>query len=278
MVLPTYLVYFLFIFIPVVMTIWLGFTNNDLFTRSDFIGIANFVRLFGDVVFLKALQNTAVYSLGTIIPQIVLALLLANSLNQGIPGRKTFRLAFYLPYVVSMVSVSMLWLWIYEPATGVLNQTMKSLGLPAMRWLYDQNLALTSLIVMGVWKMTGYNMVIYLAGLQQIPAHLYEAADIDGASALSKFVRITVPLVQPTTFFLFVINTIQSFSVFEQVNIMTEGGPNNATTTIVHQLYTRGFEEFQMGYASSMGVFLLGLIFVLTVLNFRYGRQGYDLM
>ena len=278
MVLPTYLVYFLFIFIPVVMTIWLGFTNNDLFTRSDFIGIANFVRLFGDVVFLKALQNTAVYSLGTIIPQIVLALLLANSLNQGIPGRKTFRLAFYLPYVVSMVSVSMLWLWIYEPATGVLNQTMKSLGLPAMRWLYDQDLALTSLIVMGVWKMTGYNMVIYLAGLQQIPAHLYEAANIDGASALSKFVRITVPLVQPTTFFLFVINTIQSFSVFEQVNIMTEGGPNNATTTIVHQLYTRGFEEFQMGYASSMGVFLLGLIFVLTVLNFRYGRQGYDLM
>ena len=117
-----------------------------------------------------------------------------------------------------------------------------------------------------------------MAGLQQIPAHLYEAADIDGASALSKFVRITVPLVQPTTFFLFVINTIQSFSVFEQVNIMTEGGPNNATTTIVHQLYTRGFEEFQMGYASSMGVFLLGLIFVLTVLNFRYGRQGYDLM
>ena len=278
MVLPTYLVYFLFIFIPVVMTIWLGFTNNDLFTRSDFIGIANFVRLFGDVVFLKALQNTAVYSLGTIIPQIVLALLLANSLNQGIPGRKTFRLAFYLPYVVSMVSVSMLWLWIYEPATGVLNQTTKSLGLPATRWLYDQDLALTSLIVMGVWKMTGYNMVIYLAGLQQIPAHLYEAADIDGASALSKFVRITVPLVQPTTFFLFVINTIQSFSVFEQVNIMTEGGPNNATTTIVHQLYTRGFEEFQMGYASSMGVFLLGLIFVLTVLNFRYGRQGYDLM
>ena len=278
MVLPTYLVYFLFIFIPVVMTIWLGFTNNDLFTRSDFVGIANFVRLFGDVVFLKALQNTAVYSLGTIIPQIVLALLLANSLNQGIPGRKTFRLAFYLPYVVSMVSVSMLWLWIYEPATGVLNQTMKSLGLPAMRWLYDQDLALTSLIVMGVWKMTGYNMVIYLAGLQQIPAHLYEAANIDGASALSKFVRITIPLVQPTTFFLFVINTIQSFSVFEQVNIMTEGGPNNATTTIVHQLYTRGFEEFQMGYASSMGVFLLGLIFVLTVLNFRYGRQGYDLM
>ena len=131
MVLPTYLVYFLFIFIPVVMTIWLGFTNNDLFTRSEFVGLANFVRLFGDAVFLKALQNTAVYSLGTIIPQIVLALLLANSLNQRIPGRKTLRLAFYLPYVVSMVSVSMLWLWIYEPATGVLNQTMRLLGLPS---------------------------------------------------------------------------------------------------------------------------------------------------
>ena len=278
MVLPCYLVYFLFIFIPFVMTIGLAFTNNNLFTRSDFVGLANFVRLFGDKVFLKALQNTAIYSLGTIIPQLALALLLANAVNQKIPARNTFRLAFYLPYVVSMVSVSMLWLWIYEPATGILNQTMRFLGLPAMRWLYDQDLALTSLIVMGVWKMTGYNMIIYLAGLQQIPNHLYEAAEIDGASALTRFFRITVPLVQPTTFFLFVINSIQSFSVFEQVNIMTEGGPNNATTTIVHQLYTRGFEEFQMGYASSMGVFLIVVILALTALNFRYGRQGYDLM
>ena len=278
MELPCYLIYFIFIFIPVIMTLWLSFRNYDLFTRNDFIGLANHIRLFGDVRFLKSLRNTSIYSLGTIVPQIVMGLLLAVALNKGVPGKKAFRLAFYLPYVVSMVSISMLWLWIYEPASGVLNQTMRFLHLPPRRWLYNQDLALSSLILMGVWKMTGYNMIIYLAGLQQIPPHLYEAAEIDGASAISKFFRITVPLVQPTTFFLFVINTIQSFSVFEQVNIMTDGGPNNATTTIVHQLYTRAFEEFQMGYACSMGVFLLCITLILTVLNFKYGRQGYDLM
>ena len=278
MVAPVYIIYFLFILVPVVMTIWYSLTNYDLFNRSEFVGLSNFVRLFSDRLFLKSLQNTAIYSVGTIIPQLVLGLLLANALNRKMVGKKVFRLAFYLPYVVSMVSISMLWLWIYEPATGVLNQTIRLLGLPAMRWLYNENLALPSLVVMGVWKMTGYNMVIFLAGLQQIPPHLYQAADIDGASQARKFLRITLPLIQPTTFFLFVINTIQSFSVFEQVNIMTDGGPNHATTTIVHQLYIRGFEDFQMGYASSMGVFLLSLTLVLTVLNFRYGRQGYDLM
>ena len=278
MVAPVYIIYFLFILIPVVMTFWHSLTNYDLFNRSEFVGLSNFVRLFGDRLFLKSLRNTAFYSVGTIVPQIVMGLLLANALNRKMPGKKVFRLAFYLPYVVSMVSISMLWLWIYEPATGVLNQAIRLLGLPAMRWLYNENLALPSLIVMGIWKMTGYNMVIFLAGLQQIPPHLYEAADIDGASQVRKFRRITLPLIQPTTFFLFVINTIQSFSVFEQVNIMTDGGPNDATTTIVHQLYIRGFEDFQMGYASSMGVFLLSLTLVLTVLNFRYGRQGYDLM
>ena len=278
LVLPCYLIYFIFIFIPVIMTLWLSFRNYDLFTRNDFIGLANHIRLFGDVRFLTSLRNTAIYSLGTIFPQIVIGLLLATALNKGVPGRKAFRLAFYLPYVVSMVSVSMLWLWIYEPASGVLNQAMRFLRLPAKRWLYDQDLALGSLILMGVWKMTGYNMIIFLAGLQQIPPHLYEAAEIDGASAVSQFFLLTVPLVQPTTFFLFVINTIQSFSVFEQVRIMTDGGPNNATTTIVHQLYTRAFEEFQMGYACSMGVFLLCATMILTFLNFKYGRQGYDLM
>jgi len=278
MVAPVYIIYFLFILVPVVMTIWYSLTNYDLFNRSEFVGLSNFVRLFSDRLFLKSLQNTAIYSVGTIIPQLVLGLLLANALNRKMVGKKVFRLAFYLPYVVSMVSISMLWLWIYEPATGVLNQTIRLLGLPAMRWLYNENLALPSLVVMGVWKMTGYNMVIFLAGLQQIPPHLYQAADIDGASQARKFLRITLPLIQPTSFFLFVINTIQSFSVFEQVNIMTDGGPNHATTTIVHQLYIRGFEDFQMGYASSMGVFLLSLTLVLTVLNFRYGRQGYDLM
>jgi multiple sugar transport system permease protein/raffinose/stachyose/melibiose transport system permease protein len=277
MILPCYVIYLFFVLLPVLMTVWFSFRDYDLFSQSNFVGIDNFIRLVKDPLFLVSVKNTFVYALGTIVPQIVLGLLLAVLLNTNVPGKGFFRLAFYIPYLVSMVSVAMLWLWIYDPASGVLNRFVKLIGLPPQRWLFDMKLALSSLMVMGIWKMSGYNMIIYLAGLQQIPTQLYEAADIDGINSFRKFLHITVPLIQPTTFFLIVINTIQSFAVFEQVNIMTDGGPSNATTTIVHQMYERGFVDFQMGYASSMGVFLLLITILLTIFNFKYGREGQDL-
>lgn len=261
------------------MTIWYSFRDYDLYTRNNFIGIQNFINLYSDPNFITSIENTFQYAIGTILPQLVLGLLLANVLNKSLlPGKNAFKLFFYLPYTFSMVSVSMLWLWIYDPTTGFLNQIFKMAGLIPQRWLFNPKLAMNSLVAMGIWKFTGYNMIIFLGGLKQIPDSLYEAADIDGVNSVRKFLHITFPLLQPTTFFLFVINTIQAFSVFEQVNIMTDGGPNNATTTIIHQIYNRGFFLFQMGYASAMGVVLLLFTLILTLLFFRFGNEGQDMM
>lgn len=165
----------------------------------------------------------------------------------------------------------MIWLWIYDPALGMLNQLVKLLGLKPQKWIYDPKLALFSIILMSVWKLIGYNMIIFLAALQQIPPPLYEAATIDGASIFQKFFRITVPMLAPTTFFLFVIACITSFNVFEQVNIMTAGGPLYATTTVVHQIYDRAFTYFQMGYAASMSCVLLIIMFLVAQRYFIHG-------
>jgi multiple sugar transport system permease protein/raffinose/stachyose/melibiose transport system permease protein len=238
--------------------------------------VHNFVRLVQDPVFLKSLRNTLVYAAGTIIPQIVIGLVLAVVLNGRVFGQKFYRVAIYIPYVTSMVVISMIWLWIYDPALGIMNQLMKLLHLKQQKWIYDPQLALFSIVLMSVWKLVGYNMIIYLAALQQIPPQLYEAATIDGANIFQKFFRITVPMLQPTTFFLFVIACIASFNVFEQVNIMTAGGPMYATTTVVHQIYDRAFTYFQMGYAASMSCVLLIITMILTFINFRYGNKGTD--
>ena len=168
----------------------------------------------------------------------------------------------------------MIWLWIFDPSAGILNQFVHLLGLPRRAWLYDVDRAMGSIVFMSIWKTIGYNMVIYLAGLQTIPIELYEAARVDGASKVRQFFRITIPMLRPTTFFLFVMACVNSFNVFDQINVMTQGGPMNATTTVVHQIYKRAFEQYQMGYASAMGVLLLVVTLVLTLLNFRWGSGG----
>ena len=273
MILPGFSIYFIFVLIPIVATVVLSFTNYDFFRSFDFIGLTNYRRMINDPIFLQSLRNTAFYSFFTIIPQIVIGLILATLLNSKLRGRQFFRVSFYIPYVTSFVAISMVWLLIYNTNFGILNWLLRQMGLPAQRWLFDLNLAMPSIIIMSIWKVVGYNMIIYLAGLQQIPSQLYEAAMIDGASSLRKFFSITVPLLKPTTFFLFVVCCVQSFSVFEQVNLMTDGGPMNATTTIVHQIYRRAFNELQMGYASSMAVVLLMITMIITLINFKYGQN-----
>ncbi len=277
MIFPSYLIYFVFVFIPLVITVYLSFTNYDLYKTREFVGFANYVRLIHDPNFLIAAKNTFIYAVFVIIPQIALGLIIAVLLNRKVFGQRFHRIAFYMPNVTSMVSISIVWLWIYDPTLGLFNQALKYVGLPGQRWLFDMKLALPSIIFMSVWKLIGYNMIIYLAGLQQIPDYIYEAAKIDGASSIGQFFKITIPMLKPTTFFLFVIACVQSFSVFDQVNVMTQGGPLNATTTIVHQIFERAFSQFQMGYASSMGTVLLIICVTLTFTNFKYGNQGNDL-
>ena len=172
--------------------------------------------------------------------------------------------------------MSMVWLWIYDPTYGLLNMVLKAFGSSVQQWLQDPKLAMPCVILMGIWKNCGYSMVIFLSGLTSIPDSLYEAASLDGAGFIKKFLHITWPMLKPTTFFLLVTGIVNSFSVFEQINIMTSGGPLNRTTTIVHPIYRRGFLEFKMGYAGAMSVVLLLFSILITILVFKFGSGGQD--
>jgi ABC-type sugar transport system permease subunit len=276
LILPFYLFFTVFVIIPIIVNIGLSFTNYNL-DQMSFIGVKNYLNLMTDRFFWVSLKNTAIYTFFTLIFTMTLGLLLAIVLNRKLTGLKFFRTSFYLPNVTSMVAVSMVWLWLYEPSHGIVNQALGWFGIGGRQWLFDVNTALGSIIVMSIWKYTGYYMVVFLAGLQGIPGYLYEAVTVDGANGFQKFIHITLPMLTPVTFFLLVTGIINNFNVFEQVNVMTGGGPMNATTTIVHQIYSRAFFDFLMGYAASLSVVLLLIVLVLTTLNFKYSNQGADL-
>lgn len=274
---PYYIFFVFMLLLPIINTIINSFTNYDLYNKKDFIGLSNYINLFKDELFLTSIQNTVVYFLLYVIPSMVLGLLLALLLSKEGRGFKFFRAAFYIPYVISMVCASTIWLWIFDPVNGVLNQALKAMGLSTGTWLKDPKMAMLCVALVGVWKTLGYCMLINLSGIKSIPGYLYEAARLDGANGIQKLRYITLPMLQPTTFFLFITSCISSFNVFEQVNVLTAGGPLNATTTIVHQIYKRGFTQFKMGYASAMSVVLLIIVSIITFVNFSYGNQGKDI-
>ncbi len=276
LILPFFLFFFFFRIVPVMMNFILSFTRFDL-VNIDFIGLENYKILFRDKFFIRALANTGIYTLFTIILTMPIAIIIAILLNTKIFLQKTYRAIFFLPHITSMVSMSMVWLWLYEPSFGVFNQILSSAGFSKILWLHDVSTALPSIIVMSIWKFLGYYIIIYLAGLQGIPNYLYEAATIDGATSVQKFFKITFPMLKPVTFFLFVTGLINNFNVFEQILIMTDGGPMNSTTTIVHQVYTRAFFDFLLGYASAIAFVGVIIIAIITFLNFKYGNQGADL-
>ena len=256
---------------PVLAALALGLFAWDVLTPPRFAGLDNYRQLlFDDPVFRQVLLNTTYYVLGTVPLRTVLALLLAIALNQQIRGMSLFRAAFFLPTITSAVAAATVWRWIYEPNFGLLNSVLYTIGIdhpPA--WISSATWAMPALILLGVWQGLGFQMVIFLAGLQAIPAHLYEAAAIDGATWWDRFRYITVPLISPTTFFVLVISVIGSYQVFDQAFILTEGGPGYATTTLVYYIYNYAFQFFKMGYAAAIAWVLFAIVFVLTVIQFR---------
>jgi multiple sugar transport system permease protein len=199
---------------------------------------------------------------------------LAVLLNQKLRGLGVYRTVYYVPVVTSMVAVAMIWVQLFDPLYGVISNGLESVGVKGIDWLGDPALAMPSVIAVSVWKVIGWDMLIFLAGLQAIPEHLKEAAAIDGASRWQTFWRITVPLLRPTTFFIFVTSLIGAFQVFDVVYVMTGGGPANATTTLVQEIYNEAFKGFHMGYAGAMSFVLFGIILVVTLLSFRAVRGG----
>ncbi|NOU93753.1 ABC transporter permease subunit [Paenibacillus sp. LMG 31456] len=273
LILPNVLIYFIFIFVPLLCVVYLSFTSYSMLSPGKWIGFSNYVRMFNDSIFMGAVVNTIVFWLVTVIPQMLIGLVLAVLLNSKIRGMAVFRAGIYLPSVISGVAVSMTWLYLYDNQNGPFNAILKWLHFSGINWLGDTHYSLMSISILGIWVGTGYAMIIYLAGLQSIDAQLYEAASIDGATGLRSFLRITVPLLNPMTFFIFVTATIRSFQVFDYVYIMTKGGPLNSTNTIVNQIVDTSFGQYEMGYASALSIFLLVITLAVTLINYRVGTR-----
>ncbi len=275
MILPSYLVFVTMVLVPIIWTAYLSFTDYDL-KNMTWIGFQNYVNIFQDKLFIASIGHTVYYTALTLVPTIVLSLLLAVALNRKIRGQGVFRTLFYLPHILSMVAVSLSWGYLYNAQAGIINRFLGLFGIAKVGWLTDPGVAMISVAIMSVWGSLGYNSLLFLAGLQNIPGYLYEAAEIDGATKVQQFFRITIPQLRPTTFYIFIMCCIHSFEVFGQVFILTGGGPSDATTTIAHQVYRNGFEYYRMGYASAEAVVLLVIILTITVINYRYGGNGND--
>lgn len=270
------LIYAVFSFLPIVYAFGLSFFDWQLLgSTRTWTGIDNFVELFGDPVFLVAIKNTVVYTLGVVPTQTVVALLMSVLLNQKIRGRPLYRAAFYLPSITASVVTSVIFLWIYAKP-GLFNYLLSWFGIEGPDWLADPRWALSSIMVLNVWTTSGYFMITFLAALQGIPESLYEAARVDGAGRLRIFWSITVPMLRPAFFFVVTLGLIGCFQVFDQIYVMSSGGPVNATTTMSYFIYQNAFKYFRLGYACSAAMVLFMIILGFTLLQKRYFRTDAD--
>jgi multiple sugar transport system permease protein len=271
---PGLLLFVAFRVYPLLDGLRLSFTNARLGrAQYAFVGLANYAKLLDDTRFQQSLVNTAFYAVASTLPILAIPLALAVALDRGVLLRTFLRSAFFFPFTLSVVTVGLTWLWLLDPIVGPLNYYLKALGVPARSWLADPATAMWAIILTSVWWVTGYYLVIYLAGLQDIPRELYEAAALDGAGGWRRFRAITLPLLRPVFLFVFVTHVIGSFQIFGQVFILTQGGPGDATRTVVQHLYETAFQNFfQFGSASAMAWVLFAVILVFSLLQFRLLR------
>lgn len=260
---------FVFVMYPVVYLVYLSFFKYNLMnkSKSKFIGWDNFTQLFTRGDFYKALGNTAIYTVGVVVLTLALSLLIAIWLNKKSRFNAIVQAGIFTPHIISIVSVSLVWLWMMEPNYGLLNYLLKWVGLPASEWLQSSKTAMMSVIIVSVWQGIGYYTLIIIAALQSISPSIYEAAALDNASRFKVFFKITLPMISPQLFFILVIMTIGSFKVFDTVKIMTGGGPNDATNTLVYYIF--GFRTTNIGYSAATGVVLMAIIGLLTFVYFR---------
>lgn len=270
MIFPAILIFCLFFIYPIGYMIYLSFHDwNFVSPVKDFVGTSNFSYLLSDRDFREVISNSFIYTFFTVFLTISLSLLLALWLNRGGAVYSFMQASIFSPHIISLVSVSMLWMWIMDADYGLLNWFLNLIGMESVMWLTSPDYALTSLILVAVWKGIGFNTLVFIAGLQSIPKDLYEAAELDHTPPWRRFLKITVPMLSPTLFFLTIIGVINSFQVFETINLMTAGGPINSTNTFVYYIYQHGFQFFKIGYASAAGVILLVILSVLTVVYFK---------
>lgn len=270
---PALLLIAVFFFLPVAASLLLSLTDFDIYAIADLdrlrvVGVANYAALFGDPLFWIALRNTALFVVIAGPLSVAVSLAAALLVTAGaVRLAALFRTLFFLPVVTSLVAVAVVWRYLYHPRFGLLNYGLSLLGIAPRDWLGDPQWALAALIVMSVWKNFGFNMVIFMAGLQSIPLQLYEAASIDGAGAWTQFRRVTVPMLRPTLLFVAAMTLIGNFQLFAEPYVMTRGGPSNATLSIVLYMYEQGFRWWNLGYAAAIAFALFGLIVAVSLLT-----------
>lgn len=266
-----YIVHFaLFVAFPVVFSIVLTFHSWNIISPMQYTGISNYKRLFGDAVFWRSMLNTIIFLVIHIPLQIIVALTLAEVLNQNIKFKAFFRGAFFLPVIVSGVVVTILWQQLYGFDTGLLNRLLVKAGLGKIGWLNDPAWAMPSIAAMATWKNAGLYVVLFLVGLQTVPPQYYEAAELEGATHLQKFFKITLPMINPTVLVVVILSTIGGFSLFIEPYVMTGGGPLNSTISAVLYIYKQGFFYYHMGYAATLGFFFALIILGVIVLQKKF--------
>jgi multiple sugar transport system permease protein len=266
---PGILYFTIFLILPLIAAAYVSFTNWDIMTPPKWVGLKNYAELLKNQVIRRSILNTFYYAAVTIPVTISLGLMIALALNRAFFGRTIYRIVYYLPVVISAAATALLWIWIFQSQVGLLNHVLRSLDLPTQSWLVSPIYAMPVIMWTGIWQSLGWSVLVFLAGLQNIPEVYYEAGKIDGANTTQLFRHVTWPLLAPTTLFVFVILIIGSMQVFGTVLIMTDGGPLNSTTVIVHQVYINAFQYLRMGYASAMGMILFLFILVLALTNLR---------
>ncbi|MFR1448385.1 MAG: carbohydrate ABC transporter permease [Beduini sp.] len=267
---PALIIFLIFSIYPIFNMIGLSFYEWDFISPTKvFVGFKNYVNLFKDAEFFQTLTNTIVYMVLTVGIGLILGIFLALFLKKDTKVNKFMQSIIFSPYIVSLASVSFLWMWLMNTDFGLINYILSIFNIPAIDWLGSPKIALFSLVIISVWKTLGYNTIIILSALQSIPKYLYEAASLDRANKKQVFFKITLPMISPTLFFLTIVNIIASFKVFDTIQIITQGGPQNSTNTLVYSLYEYGFKFYKIGYASTIGVVLLVIIAVFTVIYFK---------
>ena len=270
-VLPALIGTFLFIIIPIFCSFGLSFSEWDFLNEIHFVGFSNYKSVFTEPEFLQILINTIVYAVSTTIFAVIIPLLIASIINNRIKGSELFKTIYFLPFITPAVVIAIVWAWIFDPNIGLINTLFHT----HYTWLFSTKLAMPVLIFVSVWKLIGYNVVLFLTGFSTIDKSVYEASKIDGATAYQTFFDITVPLLKPTIYFVTTVTAISSFQIFDLIYVMTQGGPNDSTNVIVYSIYKYAFEYFDIGKSCALAYILFAIILVLALVQKKFTKTKF---
>lgn len=268
-VLPAVLGIFIFIIIPVICSFGLSFVKWDLLNPMQFVALDNYREIFSEPLFFKIFLNTVVFAVSVSLFGVIIPLVLAAILNTKIRGAEFYKTAYFLPFITPMIVIGIVWEWIFDPNIGLLNKVLQV----HINWLYDPHWAMPALIIVSVWKLIGYNMIIFLSSLSAISDSMFEAAKIDGANPVQTFRYVTIPLLSPAIFFVVIITAINSFQIFDLIYLMTQGGPLDSTNVLVYAIYKNAFEYFNVGKASAIAYVLFVIILILTLVQWSLRKK-----